>query len=300
MAKAKDRKNEGLYSYKDILHEVKATCHINDSDSDEAIDKEIRRKIKAKYKPIMMNGVYYVDRHTFECVLVDLDAYMRDRVSASDKEKYAYGKSVKDTIQEHVNEIKREEEILQAQLSEAGITKDDYRMLLSDEATLGEYVTLDELLYLGLKGIIRREDLTEEQHDELEWREAEIEAKKREDEEIEELFHRKKYEIMLEALFNERFELDTESLKKDITDYVRRGKDIRGVIEIDETTGNPVLYDDINGEFKDYNRYSKDIGKYVHDGILDITGKRSYERLQNTRLYYTPKENKDNKKERKH
>ena len=76
-------------------------------------------------------------------------------------------------------------------------------MLLSDEATLGEYVTLDELLYLGLKGIIRREDLTEEQHDELEWREAEIEAKKREDEEIEELFHRKKYEIMLEALFNE-------------------------------------------------------------------------------------------------
>ena len=105
---------------------------------------------------------------------------------------------------------------------------------------------------------------------------------------------------MLEALFNERFELDTESLKKDITDYVRRGKDIRGVIEIDETTGNPVLYDDINGEFKDYNRYSKDIGKYVHDGILDITGKRSYERLQNTRLYYTPKENKDNKKERKH
>lgn len=300
MAKSKDRRSEGLFSFNDIMNEAKSAFHISENNTDEAINRQIRRTVKEKYKTTMIDGTYYVDRHTLECVLLDLDSYFSGIVSETDKKKYAIGKSVEETIQDHVSEIKHEDEKLKSQLSEAGITKDDYMMLLSDEATLGEYVTLDELLYLGLKGIIRREDLTEEQLDELEWREAEIEAEQYENEEIEELFQRKKYEIMLEALFYERFELDTEALRNDITAYIRHGKEIRGIVEIDETTGNPLLLDDTNGVFEDYNQYSKDIGKYVHDGILDLTGKRSFERLQNARLYYTPKENKDNKKESKH
>lgn len=153
MAKSKDRRSEGLFSFNDIMNEAKSAFHISENNTDEAINRQIRRTVKEKYKTTMIDGTYYVDRHTLECVLLDLDSYFSGIVSETDKKKYAIGKSVEETIQDHVSEIKHEDEKLKSQLSEAGITKDDYMMLLSDEATLGEYVTLDELLYLGLKGI---------------------------------------------------------------------------------------------------------------------------------------------------
>lgn len=126
--------------------------------------------------------------------------------------------------------------------------------------------------------------MTKEQLESLEHLREFQEQSKYEEEHIEQLFKQKKLEIMITALFNERFELDSKRLYEDIKTCVREHGDIDGIVSI-----NPESYE---REF--LNPFSENIDDEIMSGKINLEPRRSYLRLQDAHSYYTKKE--DNNK----
>ena len=143
------------------------------------------------------------------------------------------------------------------------MTKDEGYLLQFDQFNEKKYLRVDELQQLHKKGLILREDLTEEEKEHLKLYEYFLATSKAEDKRIEELFKERKIEIMITALFNKFFTLKENLLKEDISNYVHCGKydsDLKELSIEDTTTKKQ-----------------------------NVTVRRSYERLQDNKNYYTEK-----------
>ena len=299
MAKAKDRKSVGYYTIKDILKEAKARFKIKDSYDDGAIDQYIRRTIPEieqptifiDEKPIQFESLHddekkkyskkphYYTRNAVEVVLDKMYDYLFNKKG----DKTSIDKPVHELIKENVEEIKAQNEQFQKKLDEAGLSREDYNNILNNSDN--ELVTLDELLFLGLKGMVFREDLTDEQLDSLAFFEQCKAQERYEEEHIERLVQQKTIEIMLTALFNEKYELDINLLREDIKTYVRQHGNIDGIVSI-----NPRTF-----EQEYLNPFSDNIEEELINGNINLEPRRSYLRLQDARFYYTQKED-NNKK----
>lgn len=93
-----------------------------------------------------------------------------------------------------------------------------------DRFGLKEYVTADELVILKKEGMHLRAELSDEDKETLTLYETFSSRNESEEREIERLFEQTKLEIMITALFNERFSLNEELLMKDIKNHVRGGE----------------------------------------------------------------------------
>ncbi len=302
MAKAKDRKSVGYYTIKDILKEAKARFKIKGSYDDVAIDQYIRRTISKIEQPTVFidekriqfeslhddkkkrysKKPHYYTRNAVEVVLDKMYDYLYGKKA----DKSLFDKSVQKLIKDNVEEFKAQDKQLQQRIKRAGLSLEEYYTLQNDKAFgVNELVSLDELEHLGLKGLIFREDLTKEQLESLEHLREFEEQSKYEEEHIEQLFKQKKLEIMITALFNERFELDSKRLYEDIKTCVREHGDIDGIVSI-----NPESYE---REF--LNPFSENIDDEIMSGKINLEPRRSYLRLQDAHSYYTKKED-NNKK----
>ena len=286
MAKSKDRTAEGLYSIKDILKEAKSRFHITYNCDDEAMKQKIHRTAK-NYKMVEVDGCYYYDRGTVETILDELYTYFHKRMDAQDSD-VAIDKPSHEIIKENVDQLEKQEELLQKRLNKVGLTRDDYNTLMLDRASnTNNYVTLEEMEFLGLTGLVERSELTEEDTALLECFYQSQQSDRLKEERIKQLYQQKKLEIMITALFNEKFELDASKLHEDITNYVQQGENVFGITTFNEETG----------EYEYLNPFSDDIGTRQMDGSLDLSGRKSYLRLQDSRFYYTKK--KEEKKKSK-
>ena len=102
-----------------------------------------------------------------------------------------------------------------------GLTREEGNYLEYDKLTEKKYLRADELKLLKRKGMQLRAELPEEEREKLEQYARFLLENENEEKEIERLFKEKKLEIMISALFNERYSLDEEKLRNDIENYVR-------------------------------------------------------------------------------
>lgn len=304
MAKAEDRKSDGYYTIKDILKEAKRRFKIKDSYDDGGIEQYIRRTIPEveqptifiEDEPIAFESLLDEDKkryskkphyYTHNAVEIVLDK-MYDYLYGKKGEEDSIDKPSHEIIKENVDQLEKQEELLQKRLSKVGLSRDDYHTLMLDRASnANNYVTLDEMEFLGLTGLVERSDLTEEDTALLECFYQSQQSDRLKEERIKQLYQRKKLEIMITALFNEKFELDAAKLHEDITNYVQQGENVFGITTFNAETG----------EYEYLNPFSDDIGKRQLEGSLDLSGRKSYLRLQDSRFYYTKK--KEEKKKSK-
>lgn len=209
----------------DILERAKEEYGITEDWYDANNTRHIQRYMSENTKPYVLVKGKGKTRYYRGC---DVDDYFDDvkveryyRKIAGKDLTYTTNKEV-EFEQEQEFEVFREE---RRQLQKkAGLTEDDMNFLDVDRFGLKEYVTADELVILKKKGMHLRADLSDEDKETLKQYEIFLSRSESEEREIEHLFEQTKLEIMITALFNERFSLNEERLLKDITNYVRGGE----------------------------------------------------------------------------
>lgn len=102
------------------------------------------------------------------------------------------------------------------------------RQILPSKTPISKFLTIPELLYLNKKGLVLYDDLTEQENNLLTFIHSEKylgegyelmtrQEIKDKEEYCEKLYKNKRMEIMIEALFLEKFELDDQLLSSDIS-----------------------------------------------------------------------------------
>jgi len=224
-------------STEDILERAKEEYGILFDDDNMNITRHIQRYMKSK-PYVMVKGKGKLHYHTWN----DIEEYFNDvkterhyrKISNKDIS-YATNKEVLFEQQEQLQVYKKERYRL---LEKVGLTEEEGKFLDVDRYGLQEYVQADELEILKKKGMHLRSELSAEETETLKQYEYFQSESEREEQEIDRLFHQTKLEIMITALFNERFSLNEELLIKDIKNYVRGGE--YSSIQNDDTKNNNV------------------------------------------------------------
>lgn len=264
MAKSADLREQGFFSIDNILETVIIIYRIRDKDKRliANIRREIQRYMKDKpfEQPIKQRG----STHYFKQDVID--EMLCDKAMINYFEKTSgHSRSYKTNLElayERQSELKEVEKVLSEKWEKVGLTEEEGKQLEIDKITQKEYLTVDELLFLNLKGLVLRSSLSEEEKSLLAWYHQQEAADEAETKQVEELFYRKKLEIMITALFEQYFTLDERKLKNDINNYVRGGES--SVI---------VTYDGS-----------------INNNLPEQTVTRSNLRLQNNKNYYKKRE----------
>lgn len=218
------------YSVKDIIREAKYSFGLDTysyqftADNDERIKRKIQRYTKKNMTPISTKGrtkfysleqveqMLYSDKglHNYFVSLAKEGKTKGYEIRLkSDKE---YNHQISETIDEN---MLTDDEFLQISV----VDSSDFPARETDSLTNTKYLTLEEARHLNKKDLFLREDLTEEEVCELlsfySFKKLEEEIKNK----AKELFQQKKLEIMLTALFNEKFKLDEDLLSSDARNF---------------------------------------------------------------------------------
>ena len=107
-------------------------------------------------------------------------------------------------------------------LIKANISPEDETVMFYDEADEAHrYLTVDELLAVNRKGLTRINELTPTEYDMLEDYRNDIVYEQETNARIASILKDKKLEIMITALFEDKFILLEEQLKEDISNHIR-------------------------------------------------------------------------------
>lgn len=259
MPKRKDLRHKGLYSTENIRDEVKKIYNITYQCNDKTIMRHIQRYMVNHHKSSPPNAIGYYERKV-------VDSYLSNKQTKEHFNKIISGnidyKSDEALMLERKSELDKNKNELYGLWEKAGLTKEEGNLLEIDKITRKEYLTVEELLYLDKKGLVLKSDLTNEETKYLKLHEQMKQQSKNEEKEIQELFYRKKIEIMITALFNEYYTLNEEDLYNDISLYVHGGGNSIVYTE-NGTTNNEHIPDQevsrANSRLQDINNYFSEI-----------------------------------------
>lgn len=267
VAKNKDFENNGLFSIDEIIKILKTVFEIENKMNTGQIEA-LKRKLQRDFKSRYSSEATYQDgngkRKYYPRKIVE--EYINDEITIRYFQRNFKSKNYRPNkllVAEQLQEFNEIENEIYKSWDEVGLTKDEGYLLQFDQFNEKKYLRVDELQQLHKKGLILREDLTEEEKEHLKLYEYFLATSKAEDKRIEELFKERKIEIMITALFNKFFTLKENLLKEDISNYVHCGKydsDLKELSIEDTTTKKQ-----------------------------NVTVRRSYERLQDNKNYYTEK-----------
>lgn len=222
MAKSVDKREEGLFRIDDILEIVKKSYNIKNNLEDKNIKRNIQRFLKDKPYEMIPNqrgGTHYFCQDV-------IDEMMSDRIAIRYFERISGRKrTYKTNLElETMAKIDFHEGLMQtyAKYDELGLTREEGEFLNTIEGR--NYLSVDEMAFLNIKGLKLRSELTEEEQQDLQTFYRFLNEDEEDTKRVEELLHQKRVEIMLTALFNEKFVLDEITLEKDINCYVRGEK----------------------------------------------------------------------------
>ena len=238
MAKTKDLCDKGLYRTTDILKIAKKMYHITSDDFDQSMMRKIQRYLKdygIKKDPRSTKTGFYYQKSDIDSLLSDKKMRGYFEKTKNSHTKY---KTNAELLQIQQAELKQKEDSLRNLWQKVGISPDEGMFLEIDRLTDHNYVRPDELEYLEKKGMTLLKDLTDDERSLLVDYNHFLQRNDAESEQIEILFHQKKIELMITALFNEHYKLDETLLYKDIINYIRGGKY--------DSTNNGCIYDDGN------------------------------------------------------
>lgn len=222
MPNFKDLRDKGLYRSIDILDEVIESYNIKhiSKNNRNACLRYLQRKLEGKYDNSIKKGVYY-HRKEIDELFENKNVINYFHKIANQSANYITDKAL---AYETLSELKDNKQLLREKWKQAGLTESEGKTLEIDKITQKEYLTVDELLFLNLKGLVLRSSLSEEEKSLLAWYHQQEAVDEAETKQVEELFYRKKLEIMITALFEQYFTLDERKLKNDINNYVRGGE----------------------------------------------------------------------------
>jgi len=255
-----DLRAKGYYTVKQILEELIYDYNIDTKKEDKKIlENRLTELIRqGDYKGKRLEGykikgnVVYYNKDEKESIMEDpkVVRYFQKKGKVPKSYKTDY------EIQKQLNrDSELAKELSQARREAAGLTEQDERMIQYVNAAQGEhfYLTADELSYLGLSGFVKTSELDVEDKEALE-KYYEIEQshalllEKRE-----KFFEKMKFEIMLTALFEEKFELNEDLLQADIGNFF-------------------IFYDMDKGKFSDEvlqhpntKRYERSVERLIHE-----------------------------------
>lgn len=219
-----DLRKEGLYNNENILEELKDIYNITSTYSDASMIRKIQRRMREKEfdkAPKSKENAHYYTRDVVEEVLADEDIV---KYFGSIRSKKGTYKTNAQLFYEQREELEDRRDQLFKLWEDVGLTEEEGKYLEVDKITNKEYLRADELEFLKKKGMTLRADISDEEKASLDGYNQFLQRREHESEKIDEIFHQKKLEIMITAIFNEHFTLDEEQLYKDIKNSVSGGK----------------------------------------------------------------------------
>lgn len=218
MPKLADMRHKGLFSVPDILEQIKRIYKITNDYDDISLLKYIRRYINNNKKYVCSDNSHYVDKKFVDRFFTDKKvqkhlAKIGNRTTVYKTAEQLELEAVADGMETLHEDIKKQEQ--------AGITNDDSALMFFDEADEAHrYLTVDELIAVNRKGLTRKNELTDTELQALMNYNSEQRLNSQNQMEIDRLFKEKKFEIMLTALFEDKFLFYDKELKEDIEKYV--------------------------------------------------------------------------------
>ena len=221
-----DLRMEDYYTVRQILEDLIYDYHIDTK-------KEDKKKLENRLAELIRKGGYKGERLKEYKIKGNVIYYNVDEKEAIMEDskivKYFEKKGKIPKIYKSDYEIQKQlnrdselaKELSQARREAAGLTEQDERTIQYVNAAQGEhfYLTADELSYLGLSGFVKTSELDVEDKEALE-KYYEIEnSHSIIKEKRERFFEKMKFEIMLTALFEEKFELNEDLLLADIGNF---------------------------------------------------------------------------------
>lgn len=252
MAKTKEILNKTTYSTAEILEAAKIIFHIESKKYDSRSIRQIQRYVNKKnFSNYSNNNKGSYSKKDVQKLLYDDEMIKYFGKFGNKNLNYQTNDEL---IYEEQVELKEREDYILEQQKKAGLTCDEATYLVFDLANEHKYLQIDELIALQKTGLVLKSNLSDEEKYILELYNKNREEFEYQEKQIEEIFNRKKLEIMITALFDREFIFDESKLKEDISNYVRSGKFSCG-------TNNPKI-------------------------------RRSFLRLQNPKEYFHKKKNK--------
>lgn len=259
-------KKEEYFNVKDILCEAKQIYSINSDDHDAALKAYIQHFLtnyckENNYRPKDLGEAgkaLYYERKVVDALLSN------KKVIHYFTKKHSSLKTYKKNIQlayGEKSELDAKKQSLLKKWEQAGLTEEEGNKLEFDKLTSKQYLTVDELIVLGLEGMIPRSSLSDVDKDRLKWFHDQEILEEEEIKRTEQLLYLKKIEIMLSAIFNEEYKLDEEKLRRDILNVIRGGE------------YSPLITN--NG--------------FIEDQNPEQAVRRSYKNLQSCKNYYKKK-----------
>lgn len=229
MAKSKDCNEPDEFSTEDILKKIKSHYHIEHTLEDNNLRRMIQRFMKDN-KVNRNRG----KGHAYCYKLTVIEELLEDKKIITHCRKISGKNGTYQTNHMVLQEQKEELDAIQnmiVQLQESvGVTPEEAMILDLDKATDQIYLSVDELKLFNdnnivKKGLCLKEDLSNDEKEFLNDYQNHLRSEDYTEKKIEQLFHEKKLELMITALFeNQGFTLDEALLRTDISSFLRGGK----------------------------------------------------------------------------
>lgn len=216
------------YDVKDILKMAKYSFGLDtysyplSEDDDERIKRNIQRYTKKNVTPISVKGrTKYYSLKQVEQILYSDEGLHKYFVSlakeSATKEFEVRLKSDKEYDHLANEEMQNNSLDLFDRLEKLELNISNFLELVDDDLHDKMFLTIEELEFLDKKGLVLRDSLTENEFDSLMFYYEREKEEKEITSRIKEMFPQKKLEIMITALFNEKFKLDEDLLLSDIS-----------------------------------------------------------------------------------
>lgn len=230
MANHKDYRNKGIYTVSNLVElslsyfkiDLDGSKFKNACDKLRTILKD--NGIQGQNDPKQNNNTYYYKRNK------EIDEIITGKEFKKYLEKITqnYNLNTRNTDRmllekqiESMDTLKKDREVLMKKLE---LSEEDTLFLDADKVTKRQYLQMDELDFLNKKGLVLRDSLNDEETENLNFHNYCKMTFESEEKEAEELFLQKKLELMITALFNQKFILDEKKLREDIGLWVHSGK----------------------------------------------------------------------------
>ena len=171
MAKNKDFENNGLFSIDEIIKILKTVFEIENKMNTGQIEA-LKRKLQRDFKSRYSSEATYQDgngkRKYYPRKIVE--EYINDEITIRYFQRNFKSKNYRPKkllVAEQLQEFNEIENEIYKSWDEVGLTKDEGYLLQFDQFNEKKYLRVDELQQLHKKGLILREDLTEEEKEHL-------------------------------------------------------------------------------------------------------------------------------------
>lgn len=218
MPKLADMKHKGLYSVSDILKKIKWIYRITNDYDNTSLLKYIRRYINNNKEYVCSDNPHYVDEKFVNRFFAD--QRVQKHLAKIGNRATAYKTSEQLELEFESGGLEALNEFLERQ-KQAGITDEEYGIIMLDESDADHrFLRIEELIAVNRKGLTRKNELTESEEEALIKYYNDLRLDEQNKKEADKLFREKKFEIILTALFEDKFILDEKALKEDIEKYV--------------------------------------------------------------------------------